>query len=61
MNLEQEAEKITELLQGKSVSVVWRHRRNEVVIQFTDGTRLFIDGKDAPLDVSVTGGAQVSD
>jgi len=30
-------------LRGRTVAVVWRHRSGEVGVQFTDGTRLFVD------------------
>ena len=55
--LENEADKLKELLNGKSVSEIFRHRKNELCIQFSDGTRLFIDGaKNQNLEFSVTGG-----
>jgi len=55
--LEQESEKATELLKGKVVSHVVRHRESEVLIVFTDGARIFVDKTDAGLDLSVTGGS----
>jgi hypothetical protein len=56
--LENEAKRLTDLLQGKSVRVVRRHRAREVVIEFDDGTRLFVDAVSDPLEFSVTGGRQ---
>jgi hypothetical protein len=53
MELKEEAEKLTNLLRGKSVKLVRRHRAKEVVIEFDDGTRLFVDTATA-LDFSVT-------
>jgi len=52
--LEQEARKATELLQGKIVAKVWRHRDKEIGIEFTDGTRLFIDHQPNELEISIT-------
>ncbi len=54
--LEQEAEKLTELLKGKTVRIVWRHRADEIVIEFDDAdrTRLFVDRAPAGLNFSVT-------
>jgi hypothetical protein len=43
IELENEAARATELLAGKIVSRVWRHREAEVGVEFTDGTRLFVD------------------
>jgi len=40
---------------------VWRHRRDEVGIEFHDGTRLFVDAATDGLDLSVTGGPEPSD
>jgi hypothetical protein len=59
--LEDEALRATDLLKGKTVQTVWRHRQKEVGIEFTDGTRLFVDQTDAGLDLSITeGGADDS-
>jgi hypothetical protein len=57
-DLENEAKKLTDLLQGRSVKMVWRHRAREVVIEFDDGTRLFVDAASDPLEFSVTGGCE---
>ena len=56
MNLEQEAERATELLKGKIVAKVMRHRANEVCVEFTDGTRLFVDNQAEGVELSITGG-----
>jgi hypothetical protein len=56
MTLEKEAESATQLLAGKVVQLVWRHRPGEVVVQFTDGTRLFANVDGIALELSVTDG-----
>ncbi len=53
-NLQKEAKQLTKMLKGKTVDVVWRHREEEVGIQFTDGTRLFIDQTPNGLGYSIT-------
>ena len=56
MTLAEEAERAELLLKGKTVARVWRHRAKEVGIEFTDGTRLFVDWQaDESLDLSITG------
>lgn len=52
-DLEAHALRATELLAGKVAEAVTRHRENEVVIQFTDGTRLFVDSEKT-LELSIT-------
>lgn len=54
-DLEDEAAKLTDLLRGKTVKVVRRHRFGEVMIEFDDGTRLFVNNISDGLDFSVTG------
>jgi hypothetical protein len=56
-DLEDEAAKLTDLLRGKIVKVVRRHRLGEVVIVFDDETRLFVNNVSDGLEFSVTGGA----
>ena len=51
--LDGEARKIQELIVGKAVSGVFRPRINEVVLQFSDGTRFLVDTKSIP-EFSVT-------
>ena len=55
-DLEAEAQHATELLAGKTVRRVWRHRLNEVGIEFEDGTRLFIETEGDAVELSITGG-----
>jgi len=52
-DLEAEALRTTELLVGKVVASISRHRETELLVQFTDGTRLFV-GADTPLELSIT-------
>jgi hypothetical protein len=52
----EEADEATEMLSGLTVRVVRRHRLSELLIEFDDGTRLFIHAQGA-LELSITGGA----
>ncbi|MBU2569646.1 MAG: hypothetical protein KJ725_06320 [Gammaproteobacteria bacterium] len=52
--LESEAERMTQLLKGKTVKLCARHEPGELAIIFKDGTRLFINSK-SKLDFSITG------
>jgi len=52
--LDEEAKRATQMLKGKVVSVVWRHREGELGIQFTDGTRLFANQTPSGLELSIT-------
>ena len=55
--LEREAKSIEKLLAGKILAGVVRHQSNEVLLQFSDGTRLFVNAQEhGSLDFSVTGG-----
>lgn len=54
-DLDEEGKKATALLNGKVVNVVHRHRDNEVLIEFTDGVRLFVDNSGNRLELSITG------
>jgi hypothetical protein len=54
VDLAKEAERATEMLKGRSVRVVRRHREQELLIEFEDGTRLFIDSQ-TEIDLSITG------
>jgi hypothetical protein len=54
MTLDEEERRATEMLRGKTVKVVQRHRAGEVVIEFSDETRLFVDAA-GPLELSITG------
>ena len=52
-DLEAEAQDLTRLLGGKIVRSVWRHRPREFGIEFTDGTRIFIDAQTDGLETSL--------
>jgi hypothetical protein len=58
MDLDQEAAEATRLLTGKIVRLVQRSRANEVMIEFTDGTRFYADAPSQPVELSVTEGNQ---
>lgn len=58
--LQDEARSATELLRGKVVSRVFRHRQTEVGIEFTDGARFFVDKGSDGVDLSVADGTQRS-
>jgi len=53
--LEDEASRATALLAGKVLRRVWRHREREVAIEFTDGSRLFVDRTASGVELSITG------
>lgn len=52
--LDEESARATEMLQGKTVARVVRHRPGEVMIEFVDGTRVFVDRSEAGVEVSIT-------
>jgi hypothetical protein len=54
--LENEAKRATEMLKDKIVFEIFRHRIDEFGIEFTDGTRLFIDRQPEGLEISITEG-----
>ena len=56
-NLGHEAKAIQELLAGKVLTRVMRPRIHEVVLEFSDGTRFFVDTQSGSvLECSITGG-----
>ncbi len=61
--LKKESERATILLKGKIVKKVWRRRKEEVEIEFEDGTRFFIDWRnnESELDLSITGNFEEED
>lgn len=59
MNLKKESLRATELTKGKVISVVRRYRKKEVMVEFTDGSRLFVDHLPDRLDLSITEGRMV--
>lgn len=52
--LDDEAMRATEMLAGKVVLTVWRHSEQQLGIEFTDGTRLFVDHAPSCVEVSIT-------
>jgi len=61
MDLKQESERATEMLKGKVVARVMRHRKKGVGVEFTDGTRLFVDAHQDEVELSITGGSDEAD
>jgi hypothetical protein len=53
MDLNEEAAELTRLLSGKTVRHVRQFRIGELLVEFTDGTRLFADAG-TPIECSVT-------
>ena len=56
--LAEESNRATEMLAGKVVASVKRHRQSEVLIEFTDGTRFFVDQCAEGVELSITGGKE---
>jgi hypothetical protein len=54
MTLEEESQGLTELLLGKVVQGAFRNRDGELLIVFSDRTRLFVDAKGDTIECSVT-------
>ena len=54
-DLENEAAQLTDLLNAKTIRIVRRHRPDEILIEFDDGTRLFVNRTSDGLEFSVTG------
>jgi hypothetical protein len=54
IDLETDAERMSRLLRGKAVRVVKRHRIGEVLLEFNDGTRFFVNAIADRLDFSIT-------
>lgn len=55
MNLAEEEKRLNELLKGKTVLRIVRNRPKEILVEFDDATRLFVNHEDDALDLSVTG------
>ena len=56
MDLDVESERATGLLKGKVVACVKRFREEEVLVEFEDGTRLYVDRTADGVELSITGG-----
>lgn len=57
MELNKEAKRATKILKDKTILKIYRHRSNEIGIEFTDGTRLFIDHRPEGFELSITEGS----
>ncbi len=57
MTLDEESARASELLVGKAVKAVVRHRDQEVLIEFHDGSRLYVDSV-APVELSIELGGE---
>lgn len=53
MTLDEESERATSLLRGKTVKRVLRVREREVIIEFDDGSR-FVADSETSLELSIT-------
>ncbi|WP_447752841.1 hypothetical protein [Sphingopyxis fribergensis] len=53
MTLDEESARATASLRGKMVRRIFRHREQEVLIEFEDGSRLFVDSEKT-LELSIT-------
>lgn len=53
-----ESNRVTEMLAGKVVARVMRHRASEVVVESTDGKRFFVDRSEEGVNLSNTGGSE---
>jgi hypothetical protein len=59
MTLDEEGERATAMLLGKVVKRIARFREREVLIEFEDGARLFVDSA-TPLELSIEGAGELS-
>ena len=55
MNLKAESKRASTMLNGKVVAHITRHRAEEVCVEFTDGSRLYVDRHSEGLELSITG------
>jgi hypothetical protein len=53
--LVKEEKRATKFLKGKVIKKIRRYRKEEVVIEFEDGTTFYIDWRENKLDLSITG------
>jgi hypothetical protein len=53
--LKKEEVRATNLLKGKVIKKIRRNRKEEVVIDFEDGTRFSFDWRENTFDLSITG------
>lgn len=55
MDLKAEGKRASKMLKGKVVGRITRHRAEEVCVEFTDGSRLYVDRQPEGLELSITG------
>jgi hypothetical protein len=60
MTLRSEAAKLQRLLRGKAIARVRRLREKELLLEFDDGTRLYVDHEGDGLEFSVTDGPKAT-
>jgi hypothetical protein len=54
--MDEESQRATDLLQTRTVHRVARHRPGEILVEFTDGVRLFVHVDESGyLEISITG------
>jgi hypothetical protein len=58
MRLQEESRRATRMLKHKAVRRISRCRRKEVLIEFTDGTRFYVDWQEKALELSITRGIE---
>ena len=61
MSKENEATKLEQLLRNKTVRLVRRANPSELLIEFDDGFRLYVNARADQLELSVTAGARSGD
>ncbi|WP_188514846.1 hypothetical protein [Blastomonas aquatica] len=57
LSLDEEASRATQMLSGRALSHVRRFKATEVLLEFEDGTRLYIDSA-STLELSITTNAK---
>jgi hypothetical protein len=55
-DLDREGQRLTELLAGKTIKIAKRHRETEIMLEFLDGARLFVNCAQNAMEISVTEG-----
>lgn len=54
-DLKDEEQRLQSLIANKVIAQVRRHRACELMLEFSDGSRLFVNADGQDLDLSVTG------
>jgi hypothetical protein len=60
LSLDEEASRATQMLSGRVLSHVQRFKATEILLEFDDGTRLYIDSA-STLELSITTDANLDD